>query len=220
MISQSPILTHFDSNKELSFVCNANPYEIGAVLNVIEKGVKRPCLMVSSSLSKAQKNYSQLHREALAIVFAVRKFHKYIFGRKVIVYTDCKSLESILSPNKDLGNIINSRFLRWLLFLQNYDLSVKFRPSKHTKNADGLSRVPTEEIFHEEEISLNQFCNLNLFNDNEQQIVSIEEDYRLIKSDKVLHEVLNYIKVGWTNDEKNVPHHVKKYYALRSSLPR
>lgn len=87
---------------------------------------------------------SQLHREALAVIFAVKKFHKFIFGHKVIIYSDCKALESILTGKKFLGTVINSRFLRWIFFLQNYDVEVWFRPSGKTQNADALSRLPMD----------------------------------------------------------------------------
>lgn len=61
----------------MSIVCDAGPYGVGAILNKIEAGIERPIYMVSASLSPAERNYSQLHREALAIVFAFKKFHKF-----------------------------------------------------------------------------------------------------------------------------------------------
>lgn len=120
--------------------------------------------MVSASLTPAEKNYSQLHREALAVVFSVSKFHKYIFGQKVTIYTDCQALQSLMSKSKNLDGVINSRFLRWLLFLQNYDLEIKFRPSKQTAGADVLSRLPLDEGTGIESESLSQIC-LNVLNE-------------------------------------------------------
>ncbi len=51
-------------------------------------GAKRPIAYVSKSLSDAEKNYSQLDREALAIVFGLKKFHQYIYGRLFTLIVD------------------------------------------------------------------------------------------------------------------------------------
>lgn len=88
-LRKSELLARYDPKKPLTVVCDASPYGVGAVLNVIENDEERPCFMVSASLKPAECNYSQLHRKALAVVFAVSKFHKFIYGQKVIVYTDC-----------------------------------------------------------------------------------------------------------------------------------
>lgn len=52
-IAKGPLLVHFDPSKELTMVCDASPYGVGAVLNVVIDGIERPCLMTSSSLSVA-----------------------------------------------------------------------------------------------------------------------------------------------------------------------
>lgn len=95
MIVKSPILTFYDPSKPLSIVCDAGPYGVGAILNIIINGEERPVYMISATLSPAEKNYSQIHREALAIVFVFKKFHKYVFGHFVSVFTDCQALEAI-----------------------------------------------------------------------------------------------------------------------------
>lgn len=111
-ILKSPMLHFFDPRKPITLVCDAGPYGIGAVLNVIENGQERPVYIESASLSPAEKNYSQYDREALGIVFGVKKFHKFVYGNRLTIYTDCKPLIPILSQKKDLGTVINSRFLR------------------------------------------------------------------------------------------------------------
>lgn len=87
-MANGPLLVHFDATKQITMVCDASPYGVGCVLNVVINNEERPCMMMSSSLSSAENNYSQLHREALAIIAGVKKFHKYIYGLHVLVYTD------------------------------------------------------------------------------------------------------------------------------------
>lgn len=49
----------------------------------------------SRTLTTAEKNYSQNEKEGLALIFAVKKIHRYIYGRKFVLYTDHKPLLAI-----------------------------------------------------------------------------------------------------------------------------
>uniref|UniRef100_A0A336MPS3 RNA-directed DNA polymerase n=1 Tax=Culicoides sonorensis TaxID=179676 RepID=A0A336MPS3_CULSO len=213
-ILSSPILAFFDLSKPLSLVCDAGPYGVGAILNISENGIERPVYMASATLSKAEENYSQLHREALAIVFGVKKFHKFIYGTPVVVYTDCQALATLLSGKKDLGNIMNSRFLRWILFLQNYDLTVKFRPSKDTINADALSRLPASVPTNINLIKLNVPSCLNHFNESENELLNIE---MIRESQSCFKDLYDMILNGWINKDK-IPDHLKIFYKFKDSL--
>ena len=125
----------------------------------LESGVEKPCYIVSATLSAAEKNYSQLDREALAVVFAIKKFHKFVFGYRFIVHTDHKPLESLLGDQKALSNIVSIRFHRWILFLSTYSCKITYRPGKKLQNADGLSRLPQNSSTGVSEYNLNYFTN-------------------------------------------------------------
>lgn len=216
-ILNSPLLVHFDPVKPLVMICDAGPYGVGEVLNVVLNGEERPCHMASSSLSPAEKNYSQLHREALAIVFGVKKYHKFIFGRKVTVITDCRALESLLSNEKNIGTVINSRFLRWIILLQNYDLEIKFRPAKYTHAADALSRLPLSENTNvdDEAIDVSEF--LKLFNEESENMVSIDLVQNATARNELFKIIIEYVRNGWP-DKKQVPKEINKFFNVRHSL--
>ena len=60
-----------------------------------------------------KKNYSQLDKEALAIVFGVKKFHQYVYGRHFTILADHKPLERVLHPDKMTPPMAAARIQRW-----------------------------------------------------------------------------------------------------------
>jgi len=64
---------------------------LGAALShILPDGSDRPIAFASKILSSSQRNYSQLDREALALVFGVKTFHQYVYDRNFILETDHK----------------------------------------------------------------------------------------------------------------------------------
>lgn len=75
------VLVHYDPSKPIILACNASPYGLGAVLShKLDNGEEKPIAYTSRSLAQAEKHYSQLEKEGLAIVFGVRHFHQYLYG--------------------------------------------------------------------------------------------------------------------------------------------
>ena len=76
LLTSDKVLVHYDPTKELVLACVASPYGVGAVLLHSDRdGKDRPIAYASRSLLTAERNYAQLEKEGLAIVFGVKKFH-------------------------------------------------------------------------------------------------------------------------------------------------
>ena len=101
MLTSSCVLTHFDLSKPLILTCDAAPYGVGAVLSHQVGEDDLPIAFASHSLAPAEKNYSQIDKEALAIVFGVKHFHQYLFGQYFTIKSDHKPLQHLLGKRRE-----------------------------------------------------------------------------------------------------------------------
>ncbi|XP_066512237.1 NLR family CARD domain-containing protein 3-like [Hoplias malabaricus] len=97
----------------------------------------------SSTLSKAEQNYAQIERRALAIVLGVRKFHQYLYRNTFALLTDHRPLTTIFSPVKSTPSMAATRMQRWALLLSAHNYTIEYRKGALHANADGLSREQT-----------------------------------------------------------------------------
>ena len=90
-------------------------------------GSENSITFASRTPSKVERNYSQIEKEAVAIVYAVKNFHQYLFGRHFLVYNDYKPLPGLLSEQKGIPNMASARIQRCAILLSTYNYSLKYR---------------------------------------------------------------------------------------------
>lgn len=139
MITTAPILGVPDLSQGSFIVdCDASQNSIGAVLSQIQHGSERPLHFWSQTLNKAQKNYCTTHKELLAMVESVLRFHQYLAGAPFIIRTDHSSLQWLKSFKNPTGKLS-----RWIEKLASYQFQIIYRRGQDQGNADAMSRRPS-----------------------------------------------------------------------------
>ena len=100
-LASTKVLVHYDPNFPLKLDCDASAYGVGAVLShVFPDGTKKLIAYTPRTLTQSEKGYVQLEKEALSLIFGVKKFHQFLYGHKVNLVKDHKPLTTILGPKK------------------------------------------------------------------------------------------------------------------------
>jgi hypothetical protein len=128
-------------SREFIVTTDASQNAIGAVLSQGTIGKDLPIAYASRTLNSAEKNYSTIERELLAIVYGVQHFRLYIYGKKFKILTDHKHLTYLFSISNP-----SSRLMLFRLKLEEYEYEVIYKPGKSNTNADALSRIYSTNI--------------------------------------------------------------------------
>ncbi|XP_074031842.1 retrovirus-related Pol polyprotein from transposon 297 [Leptinotarsa decemlineata] len=211
MIKNCVTLTHYDPNKELIVAADASPYGLGAILSLVEDGVCKPIQFASCTLSPSERNYAQVQREAYAVVFAVRKFHKFLYGRKFTILSDHQPLKTIFGEKQGLPTLAHARIQRWAVTLSAYNYEIKYKKASEMSNVDCLSRLPLSEMFEDSKVEDQVFA----FTYEDNLPITAELIREETKKDKCVSEVIENIKHGWSycNNEE-----LKPYFQRRNEL--
>ena len=144
-------LAHFDPKLPIVLAGDASPYGIGVMIShAYPDGSEQPIAFASRTLSQSEKNYAQLEKEALSLIFGIKKFHQYLYGCRFTLLTDHKPLLTLLGPKTGIPSLAAARLQRWAVLLSAYTYDIKFRSTQNHANADGLSRLPLDTPLPEE----------------------------------------------------------------------
>lgn len=134
-LAASPVLAY--ANFKLPFILevDASHDGLGAVLSQEQEGKVRPIAYASRSLHAAEKNYSSMKLEFLAMKWAMsEKFREYLLGHQCVVWTDNNPLSHLNTAK------LGATEQRWVAELAVFNYTVRYRPGRTNHNADALSR--------------------------------------------------------------------------------
>lgn len=188
-------LIFYNPKLPLIVATDASPYGCGAVLShQLSDGTEKPIKFISHAFSKTEAKYSQIDKEAFAIIFAIKKFHQYLYGAKFTLVSDQRALVQIFSKTKPLPVFSAMRMQHYAIFLQAYNYEIKYKRSEDNSNADGLSRLPILENENNEESSdkIDIFANDVL---NELPVTA-KEILEESKKDTKMAKVIGMLRLG------------------------
>lgn len=200
-ISSYPVLQPYNLDKEVTLTTDSSKYALGASLT--QEG--HPVIYVSRCLTKAEQNYSNIEREALAVTWAVMRLKQFLMGRKFTIATDHQPLIKLFGKYP-IPTGTSARICKWALDLMSFDYEITYVPGKQILHADALSRMQynnnNEEIFVDSAIETT--INAVYF---EKKILELQEVQHELQFDKIGQNIIQRVISGkWQNcTEAEIP---------------
>ncbi|GMF23303.1 unnamed protein product [Phytophthora fragariaefolia] len=141
VLTTKPLLLYPDFRRHFRVVTDASTVGLGACLMQDQGKGWQPITYASKVNSEAESKYSITELECLAVVWAIKLFRPYLYGRRFTIVTDHAALKWLMTSSKLTGKLH-----RWALTLQEYDFDVEYRPGNTNVVADALSRAPTMKV--------------------------------------------------------------------------
>ena len=205
----APVMGYFDTQKDTMLTVDASPVGVSAILaqSARDQSDYKVIAYASRSLSNVERRYSQTEKEALSIVWAVEHFHLFLYGQPFTLFTDHKPLEIIYGSPKSKPS---ARIERWVLRLQPYTFTVKYKPGKENA-ADYLSRHPSYSQTNKEKHT-EQYINFVTVN-AVPKAMSLSEIARATNEDKTLQLLRAALRTDiWNSDL------LKQYKMIKEEL--
>lgn len=210
VLTSNPVLSFYDVTQEVTIQTDASQNGLGSCIMQNNK----PIAYASRALNEAEKNYAQIEKELLAVLFACERFNQYIYGKEVLVQTDHKPLEAI--QNKPLYKT-PPRLQRMLLRLQRYQLTLKYTPGKFMYLADTLSRAFTKEKRAENKVEKDDDLDVIIhaiveslpFSDDR-----FEKMRQSTNSDQELQLLKETVQNGRPHHKSSLPDEIKQYWSI------
>ena len=216
MLTSTTVLTHYDPKVQIALACDASSTGIGAVIyHVYLDGTEKPIAYASKTLSSAEQNYSQIEKEALSLIFGVKKFHNFLYGRHFLLVTDHKPLLTIFGSKKGIPTVAANRLQRWAIILATYTYEILYKPTAKHGNADTLSRLPVSDEQLEEDYSLESELNHIHSLQLEQLPLRATDVAKATEDDTVLARVYQFIKQGWPESKSKLEKALHPYFVKR-----
>ena len=137
-----PVIRFPDFSKPFIISTDASGYGIGAVLSQRDdEGVEHPISFASRLLSKAERNYPVIEREALGVVWALAKFRTMVYGYELDIRVDHQPLTSLFKDKT-----LEGKLSRWALKVAEYNATITYRPGRLNTVPDCLSRLPAAKV--------------------------------------------------------------------------
>ncbi len=194
LLSAETLLTYYEPKRPLILTCDASSYGVGAVLgHLMEDGSEAPISFHSQTMSDTERRYSQIDKEALAIITGIKKFHDFLYGRPFEIRTDHKPLLGLFPPHNPTPLMLSPRMHRSSQMLSAYSYSLVYKPGTSIPLADALSRLPASGQVK----SVPPPLEVLLLEAMDVSVLHAGEIARETCKDPIFSRVLNWVLKGW-----------------------
>ena len=183
-LMENPVLISPQVDKDYVIHCNASKYSYSGILQQTRPGTEELALVAyySGNFDKTQVKWNITEKEAYAIYKSVNKFAFYITGAKTMVFSDHKLLKNFFK-----GGMNITKLDRWLLELQEFDISLEFIQGKLNTVADVISHLKNEGLYKEHS------------NEDQKANTTTSLDERIEEVLDIATKLLNFERVFSTN---------------------
>ena len=213
-LAKPTTLALYDQNAPTKIAADASAYGLGAVILQKHEDNWKPIAYASKSMTETERRYSQIEKEALALVWACEKFSDYVLGKKIQLETDHKPLVPLFG--KTNLDCLPPRILRFRLRLMRFNYSISHVPGKELYTADALSRAPItvkEVDDHQTELFINAIVSsLPASADRLQEYRAAQQ------ADNHCQQLIDFCKRGWPEYKRQLPGDLHKYWSVRGEL--
>ncbi|KAL3892079.1 hypothetical protein ACJMK2_004316 [Sinanodonta woodiana] len=207
LLKQTDVLAIYDPNKDLVLQVDSSKDGLGAAL--LQDG--HPLEFASRSLKPAERNWAQIEKEALAVLYGLERFDQYTYGRPVIVENDHKPLETILK--KPLSQA-PKRLQDILMKMFRYNVTFQYVKGSELFIADTLSRAYS--LSDDTELTRLKVCEVEIF--DKIPDARITEIRRETAKDTTYQLLIDRIIEGWPQNKNDLKPEVRPYFSIRDTL--
>ncbi|KAL3887489.1 hypothetical protein ACJMK2_027430 [Sinanodonta woodiana] len=207
LLKQTDVLAIYDPNKDLVLQVDSSKDGLGAAL--LQDG--HPLEFASKSLKPAERNWAQIEKEVLAVLYGLERFDQYTYGRPVIVENDHKPLETILK--KPLSQA-PKRLQDILMKMFRYNVTFRYVKGSELIIADTLSRAYS--LSDDTELTRLKVCELEMFDKiPDARNTEIRRETAKYTTCQLL---IDRIIEGWPQNKNDLKPEVRPYFSIRDTL--
>lgn len=182
-----PVLAIYDPSLPTEIHTDACKQGIaGILLQRQPDNTLRPVMYFSRVTTREESMYHSYELETLAVVDSLRRFRVYVMGKHVRVVTDCSAVRDTLTK-RDLI----PRIARWWLLIQDYDISIDYRPGQRMKHIDALSRNPISSTTELDSVNINRLEMTDWFYTVQRQDDRLNRVIEMLKSNCSDADIVN-----------------------------
>ena len=208
-------LVLYDQDAPTKITADASAYGLGAVLLQQQDTVWKPVAYASKSMTGTERRYSQIEKEALALVWACEKFEDYVLGKMIQLETDHKPLVPLLGTTH--LDCLPPRILRCHLRLMRFGYTICHVPGKELYTVDALSRAPLPASGDAQTENSEQFVS-TVVSALPANIDRLQEYRTAQLADPVCADLIELGQKGWPQNKRQVPTKLQLYWPVRGEL--